>query len=359
MSRRIALQRTAIVGSGALYCGYTRANCLALKHYCPEIDTRRSAKLSAAPEGKSPFVMLRTRQSGSAISSILGARAPGEWQTRFAPAPTGWLHLGHAVNAVFVWGLARALGGRVTLRVEDHDRGRSRPEYVAGIFEDLDWLGLAPDAPYARQSERPDVYARAMERIGNVYACVCSRRDISESTGATNTEVRYPGTCRDRSIPLSETPARRVRIEAGAEPFDDVALGVQTQEPFEQCGDVLIRDRAGNWTYQFAVVADDIDQGVDVVIRGEDLLASTGRQIRLARMLGRARPPVFLHHPLIVRHDGSKLSKSDGATGLRDLRAAGWSAPRVLGEAARLAGLQETAKTIDAPDLAGLFQPAD
>jgi glutamyl-tRNA synthetase/glutamyl-Q tRNA(Asp) synthetase len=167
--------------------------------------------------------------------------------------------------------------------------------------------------------------------------------------------MRYPGTCRDKSIAPSGTPARRVRIEPGAEIFHDVALGPQTQEPFTQCGDVLIRDRSGNWTYQFAVVVDDMAQEIDVVIRGEDLLTSTGRQIRLSRLLGRREPPVFLHHPLLVRADGSKLSKSDGATGLRDLRAAGWSAERVLGEAALLAGLQNSAKTIGAPDLAGLF----
>lgn len=292
------------------------------------------------------------------------ANAP--WVTRFAPAPTGWLHLGHAVNAVFVWGLARALGGRVALRIEDHDRGRCRAEYELGVLDDLDWLGLEPDnaltgdfrGPVSawRQSGRHEVYENAMANLDGVYACICSRRDIAEVSAETaDAETRYPGTCRDKAIALTETHARRVRIESGVETFNDIMLGAQAQDPQVQCGDVLIRDRSGNWTYQFAVVVDDMEQQVDVVIRGEDLLTSTGRQLRLARLLGRKEPPVFLHHPLIRRPDGSKLSKSDGATGLRDLRAAGWSAGRVLGEAASLAGLQESGKTIGAPDLPGLF----
>jgi glutamyl-tRNA synthetase/glutamyl-Q tRNA(Asp) synthetase len=271
------------------------------------------------------------------------------------------------VNALFVWGLARSLGGRVALRIEDHDRGRCRAEFERGILDDLDWLGLEPDpAPASgvreggslwRQSDRFVTYERAMTGLEGVYACVCSRRDIADATGDSVThEVRYPGTCREKSIAPGETPARRVRIDPGAEAFDDVALGAHSQEPGAQCGDVLIRDRMGNWTYQFAVVVDDMAQDIDVVIRGEDLLESTGRQIRLASLLGRRVPPLFLHHPLILRRDGSKLSKSDGATGLRDLRAAGWSAERVLGEAAFLAGLQGSAKTISASGVPGLFR---
>jgi glutamyl-tRNA synthetase/glutamyl-Q tRNA(Asp) synthetase len=275
--------------------------------------------------------------------------------TRFAPAPTGWLHLGHAVNAVFVWGLARRGGGRVALRIENHDRGRSRPEFEAGILDDLEWLGLAPDVtPVVRQSARTDAYEAALARLG-AYACVCSRRDIAELAPGALTESRYPGTCRALQIPADATRARRVSMEPGAERFDDVAHGSQSQDPSHQCGDVLVRDRNGNWTYQFAVVVDDIAQDINVVIRGADLLLSTGRQIRLARLLGRATPPVFLHHPLILRADGSKLSKSDGATGLRDLRTSGWAPERVLGDAAHLGGLQPSARSINASDLANLF----
>ena len=121
----------------------------------------------------------------------------------------------------------------------------------------------------------------------------------------------------------------RLRIEPGVETFEDARLGPQEQDPSAQCGDLLLRDRAGNWTYQFAVTVDDWQQGVDLVIRGMDLLPSTGRQIRLARLLGREHMPVFFHHPLIMKSPDQKLSKSDGDTGIRELRARGWSAEQV------------------------------
>jgi glutamyl-tRNA synthetase/glutamyl-Q tRNA(Asp) synthetase len=120
------------------------------------------------------------------------------------------------------------------------------------------------------------------------------------------------------------------------ERFDDLLAGPQRQVPSEQCGDLLVRDRKGNWTYQFAVTVDDFEQGVNLVIRGLDLLDSTGRQIQLARMLGRAEPPRFMHHPLIMRSPGQKVSKSDGATGIREMRAAGMTAQDVLVEARQL-----------------------
>jgi glutamyl-tRNA synthetase/glutamyl-Q tRNA(Asp) synthetase len=125
----------------------------------------------------------------------------------------------------------------------------------------------------------------------------------------------------------------------GSERFDDLRLGPQEQEPARQCGDLLLRDRLGNWTYQFAVVVDDLCQGVDLVVRGEDLLDSTGRQIRLARMLGREAPPEFLHHPLILKPGGEKLSKAGRDTSVRDLRAAGATREELLGRAAAAVGL--------------------
>jgi glutamyl-tRNA synthetase/glutamyl-Q tRNA(Asp) synthetase len=148
---------------------------------------------------------------------------------------------------------------------------------------------------------------------------------------------------------------RRVILEREAIAFDDLRLGAQRQVPSEQCGDLLARDRDGCWTYQFAVAVDDLEQGIDLVIRGEDLLASTGRQIQLAALLGRPRPPRFLHHPLLRRSDGAKLSKSSRDTGLADLRRDGWSAERVLGEAAFRAGLAAAPLRLRAADLPGLF----
>jgi len=266
---------------------------------------------------------------------------PTGWRTRFAPAPTGYLHLGHVVNAVWVWGLARGYGGTVVLRIEDHDRVRSRPEYEAALRQDLAWLGFAADEEAPRQSERGARYEEAMASLGDrVYPCTCSRKTIRAAVARLGRpegdEVWYPATCRDRGIAPAKTSARRVRLEPGETRFTDLRLGSQTQLPAEQCGDLSIRDRDGHWSYQFAVVVDDLDQGIDLVIRGEDLLASTGRQIQLAALLGRGEPPRFLHHPLVLRPDGEKLSKSNRDTGVRELRAAGWSAERVLAAAARL-----------------------
>jgi glutamyl/glutaminyl-tRNA synthetase len=254
--------------------------------------------------------------------------------TRFAPAPTGYLHLGHVLNGIYVWETARASGpdGRVLLRIEDHDRARSRPTFEAALLEDLAWLGFLADAGVTRQSERSALYERALEGLrarGLVYACECSRGDIG--AGA------YTGTCRDRNLPEAAGFGVRVRLDSRIERFEDIRLGSQEQRPSEQCGDVLVRDRDGNWTYQFAVVVDDWLQGVNLVIRGEDLLDSTGRQIQLARLLGRAQPPAFFHHELLMKTAAQKLSKSDGDTGVRDLRAQGWSAEAVIEHARALA----------------------
>lgn len=260
--------------------------------------------------------------------------------TRFAPAPTGFLHLGHVVNALHVWGVARRAGGRVLLRIEDHDRQRCRPEYEDALLEDLAWLGFSPDGPPVRQSQRDEVYRAALSRLveqGLVYGCTCTRADLQRAESGQDGERRYPGTCRERRLPLRDDVGWRVRMEEGEERFADLILGPQSQRPAAQCGDLLIRDRLGNWTYQFAVVADDMEQGITHVIRGEDLLASTGRQIRLARLLGRPEPPVFAHHALVMKSPTEKLSKSDGATGVRHLRTAGWTAEEVLARARGLA----------------------
>jgi glutamyl-Q tRNA(Asp) synthetase len=254
--------------------------------------------------------------------------------TRFAPAPTGYLHLGHVVNALHVWGAARELAGRVILRIEDHDRQRSRLEYEIAIIEDLAWLGFNHDGDVVRQRDRNPIYHRALQRLidrGLVYGCACTRAEIQSE--------RYPNTCRGKRIPIGEGVGWRVIIEPGTERFVDGLLGPQEQDPSEQCGDLLVRDRNSNWTYQFAVTADDHAQRVTDVIRGEDLLPSTGRQIRLARLLGRHEMPRFRHHPLVMKSPAQKLSKSDHDTGIRDLRASGWTAEKVLSRARELANL--------------------
>jgi glutamyl/glutaminyl-tRNA synthetase len=299
--------------------------------------------------------------------SALVARLPARPLTRFAPSPTGYLHLGHVANAVWVWGVAGALGGRVLLRLEDHDRGRCRPGYESALLEDLEWLGLRPDlgevtafragsSPY-RQSDSGAAYVAALARLGAaVYACDCSRRDLTLAGGdIANEETPYAGRCRERELVPGPGRGMRLRLEPGAESFVDARLGSMTQSPATQCGDLLLRDRLGQWTYQFAVAVDDLRHGVDLVVRGADLVESTGRQLRLARLLGRPAPPAFLHHPLILKRGGEKLSKSSGDSGIRELRAAGLSPAAVLGRAAFLTGLRASDGAIGPTDLANLF----
>jgi glutamyl-tRNA synthetase/glutamyl-Q tRNA(Asp) synthetase len=268
--------------------------------------------------------------------------------TRFAPAPTGYLHLGHVLNAREVWRLAHERNARVLLRVEDHDRERCRPEYEHALLEDLDWLGFVPDLfPTAafragrcesRQTDRHAHYeaaARDLIARGLIYGCICSRHAVAAAAGPLppGEEPRYAGTCRDASIPPTPGVAWRVRIDRRAETFDDVMLGPQTQCPADECGDVAIRDRLGNWTYQFVASVDDHLQGIDLVVRGRDLLASTGRQIQIARLIGRQTPATFAHHGLVMKAPGRKLSKSDGDTGVRDLRRAGCTPADVIAAA--------------------------
>ncbi len=236
--------------------------------------------------------------------------------TRYAPSPTGYLHLGHVANAIYVWRLARAQGGRVLLRMEDHDRIRCQPEYEASILEDLAWLGFEPDEglhPLFRQSDREHAYRAALERLRrthHVYACDCSRKRIAAE--------HDDGFCRTRG--LEEGPGRGVRVE------------------MEDGGDLLLRDRDGNWTYHFAVTVDDIEQQITHIIRGADLQSSTERQLLLRRMLGDTSVPTYVHHPLILKPNGEKLSKSAGDTGVRELRRAGVSAADVIDRAARAVG---------------------
>ncbi len=261
------------------------------------------------------------------------------------------------LNADYVWGETRARSGRVLLRIEDHDRQRSRRQFEDAILADLAWLGFEANEPLVRQSERHAIYEDALDRLrqrGLVYACDCSRAQIAhvtaglkactttEAAGASDAvqafrpadpEVCYPGTCAARSLAEGPGVGLRVRLEPSVERFVDLRLGPQEQRPSEQCGDLLVRDRDGNWTYQFAATVDDFVQAVTLVVRGVDLLDSTGRQIQLARLLGRSDPPAFLHHPLIMKSPAQKLSKSDRDTGVRELRAAGWTPAQVIAAA--------------------------
>lgn len=275
------------------------------------------------------------------------------------------------MNAIYVWGIARAYGGQVVLRIEDHDRGRCRNDYERALLDDLDWLGFVPDvasthsfrddadAHLYRQSNNRKRYQAALNALaihGAVYPCVCSRRSIAALAAKTGEDpLRYPGTCRLAAAQAHATHARRFQLPDTAVVFDDIRCGEQTQWPQQQCGDVLVRDAHNNFTYQLAVTVDDYEHNIDVIIRGEDLLDSTGRQWLMAAALGRHAMPLTVHHPLLLRPDGVKLSKSNGDTGIRERRDRGDSAAAVIGDAAFQSGLATSPAPIDANDVARLF----
>ena len=298
------------------------------------------------------------------------ARLPRRAVTRFAPAPTGYRHLGHLVNAVYTWGIAGATGGRVVLRIEDHDRGRCRPELEAALLDDLERLGLQPDHPAMaelragasayRQSDDDRPYRDALERLraaGLVYACDCSRATFAAWAQARGDRFGGPGcpaACRDRHVRERSGTGFRVALGPGDEEFDDLLLGPQAGTAASD-GDLLVRDRLGNWTYHLCVVVDDARHGVDLVIRGRDLLDATPRQIRLGKLLGRTEPPAFLHHPLLRKPSGAKLSKADRDTALHALLEAGHTPADLFGFAAAAVGLIEAQRPITPSALGDLF----
>lgn len=259
-----------------------------------------------------------------------------------------------------MWGLARATGRRVVLRIEDHDQQRSRPELDAALLEDVAWLGFVFDIGPVRQSDDWTVYEAALARLrgdGLVYACDCTRSTFAawkRLHGRPWSGGGCPGGCRERDLADARGTGLRVVLGAGEETWNDVRLGSRRDDADRE-GDALVRDRHGNWTYPFCVVVDDMLQGIDLVVRGEDLLDATARQIRLGRLLGRDRPPAFYHHPLIRKPGGAKLSKSDGDTGVRELRARGLDRDVVLGEAAAAVGLVPEARPLDLGGLDALF----
>lgn len=252
--------------------------------------------------------------------------------TRFAPSPTGRLHLGHAYSAV----LGRTLGSRWLLRIEDLDPGRARPEFVGGIMEDLAWLGLHPDKEPLVQSRRTHLYADALERLkvlGLVYPCFCTRADIAASLTAPHGDAgsAYPGTCRGLPDDLERraaTPhswrldAARAIEAAGGLPGWTEQDGRTFPSDAAQVGDAILARKDAPSSYHLACVVDDAESGVTLVVRGEDLRPSTPVQRLLQVLLGLPEP-TYLHHPLVVHEDGRRLAKRDKAPTLAEMRCAG------------------------------------
>lgn len=297
--------------------------------------------------------------------------APGHHtsvRTRFAPSPTGHLHPGHIANIVAVWGAAEVLGAQVVLRIEDHDRGRCRPEYEVSIWEDLEWLGVLDDELRGRvansnlqyrQSNRNDRYFDAftvLKNAGLTYKCTCSRADIQRRCRrSASGEWVYDGHCAGRGIADEEEGCVRLRVPAGVQHFLDVALGALRQDVAGQCGDFPIVDRSGQWTYQFAVCVDDVDHAITHIIRGEDLVDSVARQAYLRSLLGGTDSVVTLHHPLLKDTDGRKLSKRTMADAIRLFREAGWSAERLVGEVCFGVGWTRVAGPVSRSDWADII----
>jgi len=269
-------------------------------------------------------------------------------KTRFAPSPTGYLHLGHAFSALTAYESARAEGGAFVLRIEDIDQARCRPEYEATIFEDLAWLGLEWEVPVRRQSEHFDEYAAALARldgIGVLYPCFCTRKEIAEEVAHAVDAPHcpegplYPGTCRALA---PEECAARMRTEPYALRIDVAKAAGQLGRPihFEEhgrgpggeqglrrvqphlLGDVVLARKGLPASYHLAVAVDDALQGIELVTRGEDLFPATHIQ-RLLQELLDLRVPVYAHHRLIVDETGKKFSKRNEAATLRAFRAAG------------------------------------
>jgi len=278
--------------------------------------------------------------------------------TRFAPSPTGYLHRGHILSAIWVWGLAALWKTQgVLLRIEDHDQSRCREEYVQAILEDLAWLGFRWEA-CMRQSEHFSRYERFLDQLrqqGLAYPCRCTRSELQAGGGSV--EPRYPGFCRNRNLPW-DAPDQGIRIQLPETTiaWEDLGKGSYAETPQQQCGDLLARDRQGQWTYQFAVTIDDWEEGVDLVIRGEDLRDSTARQIQLGRILGRPEDAHYLHHPLLHGADGQKLSKRQKSQSVRSERIKGISPQQLLGEVCVEGGILASYREVTISELPELLQ---
>jgi glutamyl-tRNA synthetase len=282
---------------------------------------------------------------------------------RFAPSPTGALHVGNARTALLAWLHARAHGGAFAMRVEDLDFGRVRPGIMERQLDELRWLGLdwdegpdvgGPFAPYvqSQRQERYDAALRTLAERGLLFECTCSRKDIAQAASAPHAGEegpRYPGTCRDRLVDPSVPSliehgrslfALRMRVEPGAICFNDGVMGDCCFDPAAEGGDFVVRRRDGAAAYQLAVVVDDAAMRMTHVVRGADLLSSTARQILLCQALD-LPVPAFVHVPLMLGPDGERLAKRHGAVSLGDLRDAGVPPERVAGWLAATCGLAQ------------------
>lgn len=281
---------------------------------------------------------------------------------RFAPSPTGRMHLGNVFSALLSWLSARAQGGTWLLRIEDIDPQRSRHEYADMLMDDLQWLGLEWDGEPCWQSRRGDIYAHYLQQltdVGLIYPCYCTRADIlaTQAPHESDGRVVYKGTCRNL-LPGSRKGPAALRMKVpeegmGIVTFTDGHYGTHTVDLTTQCGDFIVRRKDGAWAYQLAVVVDDALMGINEVVRGRDLLLSSPQQIYLAQQLG-FTPPRFTHLPLLCNTAGQRLSKRDKSLDMGCLRQR-FTPNQIIGLLAHAAGLQPTADAVSAQSLVKTF----
>ena len=281
--------------------------------------------------------------------------------SRFAPSPTGRMHLGNVFCALLSWLSAKSQGGEWRLRIEDIDPQRSHRSYAMLLQEDLQWLGLPWDGEVVWQSERSDIYEHYLQKLkdaGLTYPCFCTRADImaTQTPHETDGRIVYAGTCRGKILDETDknTPAAvRLMVPDEVITFRDGHYGEQRVNLAEHCGDYILRRKDGAWAYQLAVVVDDALMGITEVVRGRDLLLSTPQQIHLHRILtslssppkgGRGvslgfQAPHYIHHPLLINESGQRLCKRDHDMDLGVLQEKHVSPEEIIGRLAYLAGL--------------------
>ena len=286
-------------------------------------------------------------------------------QGRFAPTPSGRMHLGNVFSALMAWLSVRSKGGELLLRIEDLDTMRCPRENEALLREDLTWLGLDWDAEQPRQSEKTEYYEEILCKLkeaGQVFPCWCTRGDLKNAPNAPHASDGhpiYPGTCRDltdaqRAEKAAERPPLwRLRVPEETVSFTDGHYGEYSEDLASECGDFILRRADGVFAYQLAVVADDIQAGVTEVVRGRDLISSTPRQLYLYRLLG-AAPPRYYHVPLLTAPDGRRLSKRDRDLDLGVLRER-YAPEEIIGALGHAAGLTEEYRPCSPAELITLF----
>lgn len=286
---------------------------------------------------------------------------------RLAPSPTGRMHAGNVFASLMAWLVAKSQGGRIVLRIEDLDAGRSKAEYADAVQRDFDRLGLTWDSGPYFQHDRQEAYRAAyqsLDKRGIVYPCFCTRADVHAASAPHHGQkVVYPGTCRlltddEREMrSRGKTPTRRLMVPDQTIAIHDLVQGSFSQNLEHECGDFLIRRADNTFAYQLAVVVDDAEQGVNSVVRGVDLLCSTPQQVYLQNLLGLPHPE-YAHVPLVVVDEGRRLAKRDGDAALDALLARFGTPEAVVGHIACLAGLAPTNDPTTPEELLEGFDPS-